>query len=84
MRTTVTLDPDVDARIRKLMRERGLSFKDAVNTAIREGLAATGEGEPFETPAFEMGPARLPVERALALAGELQDEDLLRKRTVGK
>jgi len=84
MRTTVTLEPDVDARIRKLMRERGLSFKEAVNTAIREGLAAEGEREPFETPTFEMGPARLPVERALRLAGELEDEELLRKRSLGK
>jgi len=84
MRTTVTLDRDVDARIRKLMRERGLSFKEAVNTAIRQGLETEAEREPFETPAFEMGPARLPLERALTLAGELEDEELLRKRALGK
>jgi len=84
MRTTVTLDPDVYARIRKLMRERGLSFNDAVNTAIREGLADQGERQPFETPTFEMGPARVPLERALTLAGELEDERLLRKRFFGK
>ncbi len=84
MRTTVTLDPDVDARLRKLMRERGLSFKEAVNAAIREGLAAEGEREPFETPTFEMGPARIPVTRALAIVSELEDEELLRQRALGK
>lgn len=84
MRTTVTLDPDVDARIRKLMRERALSFKQAVNTAIRQGLAVEGEHESFDTPTFDMGPPRVPVERALRLVGDLEDEELLRKRAHGK
>ena len=37
MRTTVTLDPDTDALVRRLMRERSISFKEAVNAAIRAG-----------------------------------------------
>jgi ribbon-helix-helix CopG family protein len=28
MRTTVTLDPDVDAKLRALARERGVSFRE--------------------------------------------------------
>lgn len=39
MRTTITLDPDVEALVERLMRERGMSFKEAVNHAIRRGLA---------------------------------------------
>jgi len=35
--------------IEKCMQERGLSFKHAVNSAIREGLAE-GEGRPFRDP----------------------------------
>ena len=31
VRTTVTLEPDVDAMVRRIMRERGLGFKQAVN-----------------------------------------------------
>ena len=84
MRTTLTLDPDVDARIRKLMRERGLSFKEAVNTALRAGLAEDHEAEPFHTPTFDLGGARVPLDRALELAGSLEDEELLRKRSLGK
>ena len=34
MRTTVTLDPDTEDVIRRLMRDRGLTFKQAVNEAI--------------------------------------------------
>ena len=33
MRTTITLDPDTDEAVRRLMRDRGLSFKQAVNEA---------------------------------------------------
>jgi len=48
MRTTITLDPDVDALVRKLMVERGLSPRSAVGArvtlrkalqdALRDGL----------------------------------------------
>ena len=66
------------------MRERGLGWKQAVNEALREGLLRDQEATRFETPTFDLGGARVPVERALDLAGDLEDEDLLRKRTLGK
>ena len=34
MRTTVTLDPDVAAKLKAVARERGISFKQALNTAF--------------------------------------------------
>lgn len=84
MRTTVTLDPDVDALIRRRMRDRGLSFKQALNEAVREGLLAEAEPEPFETPTFDLGEARVSVVHALALAARLEDDELLRRRALGK
>jgi hypothetical protein len=38
MRTTITLEADVQALIRAAMRERGISFKEALNSAVRAGL----------------------------------------------
>ena len=38
MRTTVTLDPDVERLIRGAMQERGASFKETLNQAVRDGL----------------------------------------------
>ena len=38
MRTTITLEPDVQALIRTAMKERGISFKEALNAAVRAGL----------------------------------------------
>ncbi len=84
MRTTITLEADVEALVRRLMRERGLSFKEAVNLAIRTGLTS-GEGSPsFSTPTRDLGVASIPLDKALALAGELEDEHLVRKLSVRK
>ena len=38
MRTTLTLDPDVAAMLKKATASGDLSFKDIVNNAIRKGL----------------------------------------------
>ena len=59
MRTTVTLDPDVDQLIRKIIRERDLSFKDAINEAIRAGLKKEPvRQKPFKQKTFPMGSAK--------------------------
>lgn len=76
MRTTITLTPEADARVRSLMRERGLSFKEAVNAAILGGEART----PFVQRTAKVGATRVSVVKAVALAGELEDEELLRRR----
>lgn len=44
MRTTLTIDPDVAARLAEVQRETGLSFKEAVNQALRRGLGGTPVG----------------------------------------
>lgn len=40
MRTTVTLHPDIEALLRRRMRDRGVSFKQALKDAIREALVS--------------------------------------------
>jgi hypothetical protein len=46
MRTTVTLDPDVAERLRAWAHRRRVSFKEALNTAIRRGLSAPDASRP--------------------------------------
>lgn len=76
MRTTITLDPDVEALLKKAMRERGITFKDAVNQAVRDGLAKPAEHvPPFKQRAFHMGKPLVDLTKALALADELDDID---------
>jgi hypothetical protein len=83
MRTTITLDPDVEALVRKAMAERGIAFKQAVNEAVRSGLEPSRRSR-SRTPTFRMGKPVLNVEKALRLAGELEDEELVRKLSMRK
>jgi hypothetical protein len=85
MRTTITLDPDVEALVRKAMRERGLSFKQAVNEAIRAGLAPRSDLPAAGTRTYRMGfnPV-IPLDKALRLAAQLEDEELTRKLAARK
>ena len=87
MRTTVTLDPDVLSLLRKAMREGGLSFKAALNQAIREGLVRRRprNGSPYRLKTRPMGyRPDLPLDKALSLAAALEDEEIARKLSVRK
>jgi hypothetical protein len=81
MRTTVTLDPDVAAKLKAVARERGISFKQALNTAVRAGLG----GQPRARRAFKhyaqpMGlRPGFNLDKALQLAAVLEDEEIVRK-----
>ena len=83
MRTTVTLDPDTAALIEQRMRERGVSFKQALNDAIRAG-AAPATVEPFRTQVADLGTPSVNLDRALQVAAELEDDELVRRMRLGK
>ena len=84
MRTTVTLDPDVEAKLKATMRERGVSFKAALNDALRTGLdVPASRATPFKMKTAPLG-ARFNIVKALQIAGEMEDEEILRKRDLGK
>ncbi len=84
MRTTVTLDPDVEAKLKATMRERGVSFKAALNDAVRAGLSRPGQaGRPYKMPTARLG-VRIDIDKALTIAGEMEDEEIIRKLEEGK
>ena len=84
MRTTVTLDDDTAALLQRRMREQGISFKEALNQAIRAGLNSGGEPRPFRTRTHAMGVPTVNLDQALRLAGDIEDEELVRKTRLGK
>ena len=84
VRTTVTLDPDTRLLVERAMRERGLSFKDAVNEAIRAGLGSPATGLQSYTTPRALGPARVDLTKALRLAERLEDEELTRRLVEGR
>lgn len=58
MRTTVTLDEDVERLLREAMHRSRCGFKDTLNAALRAGLGRTTAGTrraPFAIKARPMG-----------------------------
>jgi hypothetical protein len=85
VRTTVTLDPDVAEKVRRLARERGVSFKEALNGALRAGLGARGAARPYRTPARPLGlRPGIDLDKALAIAAAQEDEEIIRKLELRK
>jgi hypothetical protein len=84
VRTTITLDPDTRLLVERSMRERGLSFKEAVNDAIRAGLGGSDDGPRTYTSPRNLGPARVDLTKALQLAGDLEDDALARRLAEGR
>jgi hypothetical protein len=87
MRTTITLDPDLAAKLRSLASERDISFKEAVNTVLRRGLASGPSGfkRPYRLASRRLGlRPGIDLEHALRLAGELEDAETIRKLELRK
>ena len=79
MRTTVTLDPDVAAKVQALMRERGITFKEAINQTLRAGLGRRREVSPYEVPVHDLGlKPGVDLTKALRFASEFEDEANMR------
>ena len=58
MRTTLTLDEDVAAKLQTESRRTGKTFREVVNEMLRRGLAvrsAATELEPFRVVARDLG-----------------------------
>jgi hypothetical protein len=62
MRTTITLDDDVAASLKRLEKRRGLKFKALVNEALREGIkclvAPPKKRGVFRTRSVDLGSCR--------------------------
>ncbi len=80
VRTTITLDDGVVALVHRVMAERGLTFKEVVNDAIRLAFDSSERETGFRTPTFDMGvESAVPWDKALQLAAGFENEELIRK-----
>jgi len=86
MRTTVTLDPDVAAKLKQAARDQGVSFKEVLNSSVRRGFSSAE----VKTSPYRVRPQNLGVrpgvnlDKALQLAGELEDAETIRKMRLRK
>ena len=88
MRTTVRLDDELIEQLKARARKEKLSLTRVLNRALRDGLRAAGKGRSakprFRQKTHAMGPARVNLDKALALAAALEDEEILRELSLGK
>jgi hypothetical protein len=89
MRTTLTIEDELARRLKQRALETGRPFKAVVNEALRAGLELTTMtpcGRPYRLEPRVMGrPTRgVNLDKALQLAGSLEDEELARKLELRK
>lgn len=85
MRTTITLDEDVARQLVDLQRERGISFKEAVNATLRQGLRRPATTRRFRQKTYPMGlRPGIDLDKASHIAAELEDEAIIEKLRLGK
>jgi len=86
VRTTVTLDPETERLLRESMRRRGVSFKQALNDAVREGIRPRPHAKSrFAQKTFAMGSEPMfRWDKALAVSEAIEDEETVRKLSLRK
>ena len=85
MRTTLTIDDDVAAKLRQVARERDISFKQALNDALRQGLEPRTATRRFRVKPRQLGLRRgIDLDKALRLDAELEDAETIRKLELRK
>lgn len=75
MRMMVALDPDTERIVRGLMWQSGISFKQALNDAIRAGLASILFRRPIRSARWD---------KALAVAEAIGDGELSRNLLLNR
>jgi hypothetical protein len=87
MRTTVTLDEDVKALLAAAAFRSGRSFKATLNDAVRAALARdlvqAAQRRPPAWPVHDLGRALVDLDKAIALAAELDDQAAIGKMRRG-
>jgi hypothetical protein len=80
MRITASVDPAIVEQLNALAHRDNMTLSAVINRLILVGLSHDkGPPRPFKVEPKSMGPPRVDLTHALRLAGELEDEEILRK-----
>lgn len=88
MRTTVRIDDDLLRELKSKAKRSQISLTKLVNQVLRRGLNENAR-PPKKAPAFrqethDMGVPLVDLTKALSLAAQLEDEEIIRKLQLGK
>ena len=88
MRTTLSIADDLLRDLRALANARNLTLTDAANAVLRAGLTTLdergGRRSRFREHPADMGVPSIDLTKALSLAAELDDEEVVRKLQLRK
>ena len=88
VRSTLTIYEELAEGIKREAEARSMTFKETVNLVLRVGLRALRKtpAKPYRTPVYDLGMPRegLDLRKALAIVGELEDDELARKTHLRK
>jgi len=87
MRTTVDIDSHLLRRLRAEAHRRGIAFKDLLHGILRRGLEERpAAGGRYRSRTFAMGRPTQPIglDKALALAATLEDDEVARELALRK
>lgn len=86
MRSTVRIDDDLMIALRARAHAESVSLTRVINRTLRAGLdRPTSDGSrtrPFVQKTVAMGQPKVDLDKALALAARLEDEEVVRKQTL--
>lgn len=87
MRTTVNIPDDLLDDLRQLSRSRKTSLTATVTEVLRAGLARIAKPPAkrrYRQNTYDMGVPRVDLTKALRLAAQMEDEEIIRKLKQGK
>ncbi len=87
MRTTLTIDDDLLRQLKQQAVKTRVPLRRLVNTALRNGLTAKQPSRhktAYTSPSFSMGEPAIALDKALALAANLEESEVLRELELRK
>jgi len=88
MRTTLTIEDRIARDLKEVAHRTGKALKVVVNETLKAGLAASREKKPkrYRLAAVSLGAVQrgINLDKSLALANALEDEELVRKMELRK
>ena len=88
MRTTVRVDDELLERLKARAQKENVSLTRLFNRVLKAGLqagVAHRQKQPvYREPPRSLGTPRVSLDKALALAGSLEDEEIMRKLALRK
>ena len=88
MRTTLRIDDELLQRLKEQARKENTSLTRLIERTLRAGMQAAGRPsrprKRYREPTRAMGAPRINLDKGLALAAALEDEEIVRKMVLRK